>query len=243
MTYFVVYEKKVVLFRHGGFSMKEKFKNIFLKSGKVMNGLLSSKAINIWAIMFILLICIFYFFNRVSDVLNTIILGLLMITMCYPFVVYNLRAYLSERPKFILKFIRQETENPAQLFDIFSHRSFLYGIIIYSFFFSLYIGMIIYAIGIIFNYNFDLSWWCYNLFFLTSALFSIVYFMYHISVKDISTKKIKVRIRLYLAIIATITASLFGLSLKEILFPLITYLGIALAWLSFFVEKIESEQE
>jgi hypothetical protein len=44
-----------------------------------------------------------------------------------------------------------------------------------------------------------------------------------------------------LAIAATITAGLFGLSLKEISMPLITYLGIGFAWLSFFVEKIESE--
>lgn len=65
--------------------------------------------------------------------------------------------------------------------------------------------------------------------------------MYHVSIKEISTKVIKARIRLYLAILATITAGLFGLSLKEILLPLITYLGIGLAWLSYFVEKIESE--
>ncbi|MGP3609978.1 hypothetical protein [Anoxybacteroides rupiense] len=224
--------------------MKERFKNLFLKSIKVINWLESpgflgmQKAGNIFFGMIILIGGILYYLKGVSEVLNNILMGLLMITMFSLFFVLSLRFYWIKPPKFI----RKGSVNPAQLFDIFSHWSFLYGIIIYSFVASFFIGGIVVAIvHIILKLNFDFSKLYYHLFFLATTAFSILYFMYHVSVKGISTKVIKARIRFYLAITTTITAGLFGLSLKEILLPLITYLGIGFAWLSYFVEAIESE--
>lgn len=224
--------------------MKEKFKSLFLKSTKVINWLESpgfldmQKAGNILFGMIILIGLILYYLEGVSVVLNNIIMGLLMLTMFSLFFVLSLRFYWIKPPKFI----RKGSENPAQLFDRFSHWSFLYGIIIYSLVASFFIGgIVVTVVQFIFKLEYDFSKLYYNLFFFTTAVFSVLYFMYHVSMKEISTKVIKARIRLYLAIITTITAGLLGLSLKEILLPLITYLGIGLAWLSYFVEKIESE--
>ncbi|MGM0789886.1 MAG: hypothetical protein ACQEUD_07315 [Bacillota bacterium] len=224
--------------------MKEKFKKIFLKSKTIIDWLESpgvfdmKKAGNILVVVFIIIGSILVKFNGVSTLLNNILLGLLIITMFSLFFILSLNSFWIKP----LRFIRQGTDNPAQLFDRFSHRSYLYGIIVYSFFTSILIGGIILGIvHFIPESNFNLSKWFYNLFFLTSSIFTVLYFMFHVSVKEIPTKVVKARIRLYLAVITTITAGLFGLSLKEILFPLITYLGIGLAWLSFFVEKIESE--
>jgi hypothetical protein len=224
--------------------MKERFKNLFLKSAKVINWLESpgflemKKAGIILYGAFILVGLMLYYLEGVSVVLNNILIGFLMLTTFSLFFVLSLRFYWIKPPKFI----RQGSENPAQLFDRYSHWSFVYGIIIYSFFASFFIGgIIVIVVQFLLNINYDFSKLYYNLFFLTTAVFSVLYFMYHVSVKGVSTKIVKARIKLYLAIITTITAGLLGLSLKEILLPLITYLGIGLAWLSFFIEKIESE--
>lgn len=223
--------------------MKERFKKIFLVSIKVIDWLESPgfgmmKAGNLLLGVFILIGGLLYYLEGFSWMINELLIGLLIITMCSLFFVLSLRFYWLKPPKFISK----EALNPAQLFDRFSHWSFLYGIIVYSFFASFFIvGIYTALIKYILQINYDFSKLYYNCFFLTSAVFLVFYFMYHVSVKEVSTKIIKARIRLYLAIIATVTAGLFGLSLKEILLPLITCLGIGLAWLSFFVEKIESE--
>lgn len=224
--------------------MKERFKNLFMKSSKVIHWLESpglfamQKAGNILSGVVILAGLFLHYFEGISVILNNIIIGLLMVTMFTLFFVLSLKFYWIKPPKFI----RKGTENPAQLFDRYSHWSFVYGIIIYSFFASFFIGgIVVTVVHLIFKLNYDFSKLYYNLFFITTAVFTVCYFMYHVSMKGISTKVIKVRIRLYLAIIATITAGLFGLSLKEILLPLVTYLGIGLAWLTYFIEKIEME--
>ncbi|GAA0303737.1 hypothetical protein GGQ92_003204 [Gracilibacillus halotolerans] len=224
--------------------MKERFKNLFIKSSKLIHWLESpgflamQKAGNILFGVAILAGLFLHYFEGISVILNNIIIGFLMVTMFSLFFVLSLKFYWIKPPKFI----RKGTENPAQLFDRYSHWSFVYGIIIYSFFASFFIGgIVVTVVHLIFKLNYDFSKLYYNLFFITTAVFTVFYFMYHISIKGISTKVIKVRIRLYLAIIATITAGLFGLSLKEILLPLVTYLGIGLAWLTYFIEKIEME--
>jgi len=224
----------------GEFLVNEFWRKLFLKFRDIMNWLLSPIAVWIWITISILVFLLIYFSNsfNFNDLIQNIILGLFAILILYPFVALNLKKYI-----FKLPFIRYETDSPAQLFDIFSHRSFLYGIIIYSFFTLIIIVLLINAIGIWFNYKIDSSNWYFNLFFIASALFTIIYFMYHMSVKHISTKEIKARLRLYSAIVGTISGGLLGLSIKEILVPLITYLGIALLWLSFCVEQVEVDKE
>lgn len=224
--------------------MKGKFNKIFLESIRIIHWLEGTgflgipRAGNILFGMIIVIGSIINFLEGVNEFLERILLGLLMITTFSLLFVLSLRFYWIKPPKFI----RQETENPAQLFDRFSHWSFLYGIFVYSFFTSIFIvGTSMAFVEYILNSHLDFSKIFYNLFFFNSAVFLVFYFMYHVAVKDVPTKVIKERILLYLAIMTTITAGLFGLSLKEVLFPLITYLGIGVAWLSFFVEKIESE--
>jgi len=224
----------------GAFLVNEFWRKLFLKLRDIMNWLLSSIAVWIWTMIFILVFLLIYVSSsfNFNDRLQNIILGLFSILILYPFVALNLKTYM-----FKLPFICQKTDSPAQLFDIFSHRSFFYGIIVYSFFTSIIIVLLISAIGSWFNYKIDSSNWYSNLFFITSALFTIIYFMYHMSVKNISTKEIKARLRLYSAIVGTISGGLLGLSIKEILVPLITYLGIAFLWLSFCVEQVEVDKE
>ncbi|WP_137791943.1 hypothetical protein [Bacillus sp. E(2018)] len=226
--------------------MKKKFENLFLNCINVIEWLESpgfldmKKAGNILYGMFILVGGTLYFLEGNSRILDNILIGLMMVTVFTLFLILSIKFYWVKPPKFISK----ESTNPAQLFNKFSHGAFLYGIIIYSFFSSFFvIGIVLAIMQFILDININGSKMFYNVFFITSSLFTIFYFMYHISIKGISTKIIKARIRLYLAIITTIAAGLFGLSLKEILLPLITYLGIGLAWLSYFVEKIESEVE
>lgn len=224
--------------------MKERFKTGFFKANKVVNWLESpgflgmQKAGNILLGMIILIGGLLHFLGEISSILNDIFIGILSLTMFILLFVLSLRFYWIKPPKFI----RKEAVNPAHLFKRFSHWSFLYGILVYSLFASFFIqGINIAFIKLILHINFDFSKLFYTIYFITTAVFLVIYFMYQVAVNDISTKVIKARIRLYLAIIATISVGLFGFSLKEILYPLITYLGIGLAWLSFFVEKIESE--
>ncbi|MEF2965888.1 hypothetical protein V3851_08610 [Paenibacillus sp. M1] len=196
------------------------------------------KAGNIIFIMFLLIGTLISLLNNVSEVISSILVGILMMVLYTLFFILSLRFFWIKPPKFI----RKSAQNPAQLFDEFGHWPFLYGIFVYSFFASIFIGAIfLAAIKKILNLDYDTSGLFYNLFFITTAIYSVFYFMYHVAEKDISTKIIKARIRLYLAIATTITVGLFGIATKEFLTPLITYLGMGFAWLSFFVEKIESE--
>ena len=225
--------------------MNENFKKIYHKSIEVINWLESTgflggkKAGDILLGAFIVIGGILYSMGDVSKGISSFFSGLFIIITYTVIFVLSLNFYWIKPPKII----RKNTENPAQLFDRFSHLAYLYGIFIYSFFASIFIFGIVFAIGLIFSFNWNLNTLFYHFFFSTAAVFTVFYFMYHVSIKNISTKVIKARIRLYIAVLTTITAGLFGLALKEIVILLIAYLGIGLAWLSFFVEKIESEQE
>jgi len=196
------------------------------------------KAGNIFLTMFVLVGFILSQMNGKNNVISNILIGCLVITLYSMFFILSLGFYWIKPPKFI----RKEAENPGQLFDAFGHWPYLYGVFIYSFFASFFICVIVLvAVRMILNLDLHMTNLFYNMFFLTTAVFSVLYFMYHISVKNVSTKVVKARVRLYLAIATTITAGLFGLSLKEIFTPLITYLGMGFAWLSFFMDKIDSE--
>ncbi|XOI97617.1 hypothetical protein ACMX2M_17010 [Paenibacillus polymyxa] len=226
--------------------MKKKFKLLFQKSINTIDWIESpgflgmQKAGNIIAIMLLSVGFLTLFLDDRSKLLNNIIFGIVTIVLYTIFFLSSTR-FFWVKP---LKFIRKNAENPGQLFDSFGHWPFLYGVFIYSFFSSLFIGVIFFTVAQAFlQINLDTSKLFYNLFFLTTSIYSILYFMYHVAVKEVSTKIVKARTRFYLAIIATVTAGLFGISAKEILTPLITYLGIGFAWLSFFVEKIESESK
>ncbi|MBT2740724.1 hypothetical protein [Bacillus sp. ISL-77] len=185
--------------------MKKHFEKLFSKSKKAIDWLQGPIAKGIWFSVFLLIILLINISKRLNGVsaLNNIILGLCGIVTFYPFIALNLKHYLIKPPT---KFLRQGTENPEQLFKKFSHRAFLYGIIVYSFFTSLIIGCCIFAFSSIFNQKINFINWGFTLFFITSALFSILYFMYHISVNNISTKVIKARVRLYAAFTGTITS-------------------------------------
>lgn len=226
--------------------MVEKFKTYFRKATSIINWMESpgflgmQKAGNIITIMFLFVGSLISFLEDKSKLLSNILIGIMIIVLYALFFLSSTRFYWIKPPKFI----RKNAENPGQLFDVFGHWPFLYGVFIYSFFSSLFIGVIFFAVARFFlQIIFNTSELFYNLFFLTTTVYSVLYFMYHVAVKGVSTKIVKARTRLYLAIIATVTAGLFGIATKEVLTPLITYLGIGFAWLSFFVEKIESESK
>jgi hypothetical protein len=179
--------------------MKKKFNKIFLKSIRIINwfespGFLGmQKAGNILFVIFIFVGSLLHFFKGVSSLLNNILFGLLVVILYSLFFLLSLRVYWIKPPKFI----RRANENPGQLFDVWGHWPYLYGIMIYSFFASFFMGGILLAImHIILELKFNFSKIYYTLFFLTAATFSVFYFMYHVSVKGISTKVVKARIRL-----------------------------------------------
>jgi hypothetical protein len=224
--------------------MRKQFINIFIGLATGVCWLQDRKYLGLPNLLKIILLIIlawvvYRHFLEESGLANNIFLALTAIALYLLFMLLSLQSYPLFKPP---KFIRKTAETPIQLFDLFSHRSFLYGIFIYSFFASGYIVSILFLIiHELISINLDVSKLYYNSLFITQATFSVLYFMYHVAVKNIPTKAVKARIKLYAAITATIAAGVFGLSLKEILFPLVTYLGLGLAWLNFFVEQIESE--
>jgi hypothetical protein len=224
--------------------MKERFRKLYNRLNTVINWIESpgylgmKKAGNILTLMFVLIGSLLSWVGDKSNIISNILVGILMITLYALFFITSLRFYWLKPPKFI----RQSTETPSQLFDIFGHWSYLYGIFIYSFFASFFMSAVIFAaIHFIVGLEISIGELFYNLFLLTTAIYTILYFMYHLSVKEIPPKIVKARVSLYLAVVATISAGLFGLSFKEILKPLITYLGLGFVWLTYLIDKVESE--
>lgn len=224
--------------------MKNFFKILFTNSKMFIDWLFSEgflgmkKAGNILIALFIIAGSLLKIFGNNNDILNRILVGLLMIVFCFLFFMGGFKFYWFTPPKFI----RGSSNDPSGLFDIFSHRAYLYGIIIFSFFSSYFTSGIILVIAKIYlNLDYNFTGLFYNLFFLTASIFTILYFMYHIVIKELSIKVVKSRISLYVAITVTITAGIFGLKLKGILEPMITYLGAGFAWLVYFIDKMDIE--
>lgn len=137
------------------------------------------------------------------------------------------------------KILTGETRTPAEILSSFSNPSFIFGITYFSYFTSVFLFMMIYyLLGIKLP---DLVF--PNLILSTSALFTVFWFMYHLLFNSsVTIKYIKVRLRLYLAISGTFSAFVLPFT-QTLIKPVITYLGLAFVWLSYFIERVEFEQE
>lgn len=140
------------------------------------------------------------------------------------------------------KFIRRGTEDLSSFLKIFSHSSYLYGLTIFTFFLTFTLsGFIITGSRLILGLNLNIQPLFYNLVFLSMSLFTILYFMYHISKDKISLKQAKARISFYLLCSGFITAGFLGTSFKSMLTPFLTYIGIGYLCLRYLIDKIDSE--
>ncbi|MCM3342521.1 hypothetical protein M3650_28830 [Paenibacillus sp. MER TA 81-3] len=142
------------------------------------------------------------------------------------------------------KFIRKGNDEVSSFLSIFNHSSYLYGLTIFTFFLTLTLNGLLMTISqFIIGVSFDWQAIFYNLLFLSMSLFTIFYFMFHISKDKITIKQAKARISFYLLCSGCITAGLFGTSFKLALTPFLTYVGIGYLCLRYFIDKIDSESE
>jgi hypothetical protein len=143
--------------------------------------------------------------------------------------------------KILPKTMRGESKNFRGLFNSFTHSGYLLGII-FSLYFSIYfslINLVFFQWFFSIRLNLDLT----NVFFVSATLFTIYYFMYHVIKKNLSVKVASARVQLYVAYSVTISIILAALSLNNILMSFITWLGIGFTWLTYFLRRIEDEDE
>ncbi|CAH1055808.1 hypothetical protein [Paenibacillus pseudetheri] len=140
------------------------------------------------------------------------------------------------------KFIRKSNDEVSGFLSMFSHSSYLYGLTIFTFFLTFTMsGLMMVASQFIIGVNFDWQVIFYNLLFLSMSLFTVLYFMYHISKDKITIKQAKARISFYLLCSGCITAGLFGSSFRVAVTPFLTYVGIGYLCLRYLIDKIDSE--
>ncbi|WP_043891003.1 hypothetical protein [Paenibacillus sp. Aloe-11] len=142
------------------------------------------------------------------------------------------------------KFIRKGNDEVSSFLNNFSHSSYLYGLTVVTFFLTFTLcGVVMSGSKFIIGVSFDWKVLFYNSIFLSMALFTVLYFMFHISKDNITLKQAKARISFYLLCSACITAGLFGTSFKVAITPFLTYVGIGYLCLRYLIDKIDSESE
>ncbi|WPC42793.1 hypothetical protein [Clostridium sp. JS66] len=141
------------------------------------------------------------------------------------------------------KFIIHEAQTPYELLKTFTHGAYFYGIFIFSYITSTIIyGVLLYSSIMIIGQPINLSNIITNLVFITSAIFTIIWFMYHIIFnEEISIQQIKIRLNFYIAFFTTISTIIIWPFFQNALKPLITWLGISFVWLSYITEKAQYE--
>jgi hypothetical protein len=135
------------------------------------------------------------------------------------------------------KFIFGSYNTSEKLFKSFTHRAFLYGLSIFSFYASLIsIGIIAY-ISLCFHKE---MWFPFNnffaLYYVSIALFSIVWFSYHIAFETDSLKLIKARLSLYMAIHTTISIIIVLTVYENALKPFLSSTTLAFIWLTYLID-------
>lgn len=99
------------------------------------------------------------------------------------------------------KFIIHKAKTPYELLKTFTHGAYFYGIAIFSCITTVTIyGVLLYLSTIIIGHTINLSNIITNLVFITSAVFTVMWFMYHIIFNEkISIQQIKIRLNFYIA--------------------------------------------
>lgn len=172
------------------------------------------------------------------DIIRKIVAGVIA---CVILIILYIGYLMFQKIK-LPKFIIHEAETPYELLKTFTNGAYFYGIIIFSYITSIMIYGVLFYLGIAFlgqpvNPNNII-----NFIFITSAIFTVMWFMYHILYNDqISIQEIKVRLNFYIAFFTTISTIIVWPFFQNALKPLITWLGISFVWLLYITEKAQHE--
>lgn len=168
---------------------------------------------------------------------------LMPMLICFFFLLFMMLISLPDQAlKYIPKKVKGNSRDFKELFSTFSHRAYLIGITLFSFDFAvLFILIIDGFLESIFNYTVKVD--IEDVFFPIITLFTICYFMYHVVIKDLSIKLARARVQLYVACTLTISLIFFIFSFKNIFIPMITWLGVGYSWLTYFLGRIDAEDQ
>jgi hypothetical protein len=174
-----------------------------------------------------------------NSAISKMIVGIIICTLIISTYIGYLLFTKIKLPKFILG----GDKTPIELLKVFSHRSFFYGIITFSWTTSIFMLMMLFYVSNIFlGHAINLNNALPNFTFGTSAIVTILWFMYHILFNyEVSIQQIKIRIYLYIAIFTTISTIIIWPFFQNILKPLITWIGVSFVWLTYFAEKAQLE--
>lgn len=130
------------------------------------------------------------------------------------------------------------SSSSEELLDKFSLSSYLFGITVFSLYLSIFmISMFTLSLVILFDISLNISF--EHLFLVTSAIFSFLWFVYHLVYEKVCIDKIKNSINLYLAVSTSITLFFIFPFFEELTKPILTYLGVSYAWLNYLVHKVK----
>jgi hypothetical protein len=103
-------------------------------------------------------------------------------------------------------------------------------------------GILLYSDIIFLGHPVNLNNLIENILFITTAIFTVLWFMYHIIFNEkVSIQQIKIRLNFYIAFFTTISTIFVWPFFQDALKPLVTWLGISFAWLTYITEKAQLE--
>ncbi|OME73990.1 hypothetical protein BK120_32450 [Paenibacillus sp. FSL A5-0031] len=225
--------------------MKERFSNFFDRIINYYNWFLQKgrfTATRIADILYILIVIMIILYviigkNQYMMKLFGSVFGMLIFFMLF---LISFKSYWIRPPKFI----RKNSDDVSAFLNTFSHSSYLYGLTIFTFFLTIMLsGLLLMFSSLFVGITINWSILFLNILFLSMSLFTMLYFMFHISRNNISLKLAKARISFYLFCSGCITAGLFGTSFREALTPFLSYVGIGYLGLRYLIDKIDSENE
>lgn len=192
---------------------------------------------NIILISFIFAFLTLKYFNNIT--IRNIVAG---VVACIILIITYIGYFMFEKVK-LPKFIIHKAKTPCELLKTFTHGAYFYGIVIFSYITSIIIFGVLQYLSLAFiGHPVNLTNIIINLIFITSAGFTIMWFMYHIIFnKKVSIQEIKIRLNFYIAFFATISTIIVWPFFQNALKPLITWLGISFTWLSYITEKAQYE--
>ncbi|UZW12894.1 hypothetical protein OSC52_13650 [Clostridium pasteurianum] len=192
---------------------------------------------NIIFVTFILggLIIKYVNYNIIRNIIAGVVACIFLIMLYIGYVMFqNIRL-----PRIII----HEAKTPYELLKTFTHVAYFYGLIIFSYMTSVIIyGILFYSSIIFIGHPVNLSNIFTNLIFITTSIFTVMWFIYHIIFNEkISIQQIKIRLNFYIAFFTTISTIIIWPLFQNALKPLITWLGISFVWLLYITEKAQDE--
>lgn len=211
--------------------------NFFIKwiTGNGFLGMRRGGNIIFIAFVFGGLILKYFNFAIIKNVVAGVVACIFLITVYIGYIMFeNIKL-----PKFII----HKTITPYELLKTFTHGAYFYGIVIFSYITSgIIYGILFYSSEVLTGHPVNLSNIIINLVFITSAIFTVMWFMYHVIFNEkISIQEIKIRLYLYIALSTTLSTIIVWPYFQNALKPLITWLGISFVWLTYFMEKAQNE--